>query len=102
MPHLRFTISKLTTKKRKPTDDTSNDTSVEVNENKVNDKTTTVENDEDDEVENIVTNKWRAFSFRTKKTYFASSRGRLWNKIKEDVGGERHWRRRNKWIVLTE
>lgn len=98
MPHLIFTISKLTTTKHK----TSHDTSDELNKNKVPIENTAVENDEEEEEENIVENTWRAFSFKTKKTYFAQGRERLWDKIRKDVGGERHWKRRNKWIVLTE
>jgi hypothetical protein len=90
MSHMRFTITRLKPKKTKNKD-----------EEKEEGKGKQVEKEE---VEDTVdtSNKWRAFSFRGKKTYFARTKERLWDKIKEDVNGERHWRRRNRWIVKVE
>ena len=52
--------------------------------------------EEGNEVEKL---RWRAHSRNLGKTYHADSKQKLWMKIKSELGAERHWRRRNRWIV---
>ena len=46
--------------------------------------------------------KWRAYYKKSKKTedgWVSDSRERLWTKVKESLGANKHYTRRSEWIV---
>ena len=90
--HYRFKLAKIYGEKKSTNDNDNND-----NDNKT---------DSEDQrpralIKGVVKRYvWRAFCGQLGKTYFANTRGKLWDKIKTDLDADQHYRRKGKWLVV--